>query len=65
MIEESSRILVTGGAGYLGSIFVPELLKLGHAVTVIDTFMLGQNSLVECCASEQFSVVLSIWGSGS
>jgi len=53
----SRSILVTGGAGYLGSILVPELLAAGHRVAVLDNFMYSQNSLAACCTNSAFSVV--------
>jgi nucleoside-diphosphate-sugar epimerase len=53
----SHRILVTGGAGYLGSTLVPELLAAGHKVTVLDNFMYHQNSLAHVCSDPGFEVV--------
>ena len=51
------RILVTGGAGYLGSIIVPELLARGHEVTVIDNFRYAQSSLLDCCHNPKLAII--------
>ena len=53
----SLRILVTGGAGYIGAILVPELLANGYTVTVLDSLIHGQNSLLECFANPNFDFV--------
>jgi nucleoside-diphosphate-sugar epimerase len=43
-----NRVLVTGGAGYVGAVLVPKLLEAGYQVTVLDLYMYGEDVLREC-----------------
>jgi nucleoside-diphosphate-sugar epimerase len=51
------KILVTGAAGYIGSVLVPELLRSGFSVIALDNFMYGQTSLLECVHDERLTVI--------
>jgi nucleoside-diphosphate-sugar epimerase len=51
------NILITGGAGYIGSILTPRLLSLGYSVTVLDNFLFHQSSLSECCQYDDFEII--------
>jgi nucleoside-diphosphate-sugar epimerase len=51
------KILVTGAAGYLGSILVPRLLETGNEVLATDNFMYRQTTLLDCCENRKFSMV--------
>ena len=51
------KVLITGGAGYIGSVLTAELLTKGYAVTVLDNFMYRQSSLADCCQYSTFEVV--------
>ncbi|MBI4507789.1 MAG: NAD(P)-dependent oxidoreductase, partial [Chloroflexi bacterium] len=50
-------VLVTGGAGYLGAVLCEHLLQRGYRVTVIDSLLYGQHSLLHLCADPRFAFV--------
>ena len=51
------KILVTGAAGYIGSVLVPTLLKEKHKVVALDNFMYNQASLLDCCNDKNLEIV--------
>lgn len=51
------RVLVTGGAGYLGSVLCGRLLEEGHGVTVLDSMRHGTPSLLHLCADPRLDIV--------
>ena len=53
----NQKILVTGGAGYIGGILSDCLLQAGYHVTVIDNFMYRQASLGHLCAHPNFELI--------
>ena len=53
----TARILLTGGAGYLGSIMTEHFLAAGYSVTVLDNLAYGQQTLLHLCADPRFEFV--------
>jgi nucleoside-diphosphate-sugar epimerase len=53
----ADRVLVTGGAGYLGSVLCEHLLRKGYQVTVLDNLMYGEQSLFHLGGHDRFDFV--------
>ena len=51
------RILITGGAGYVGSLLSRKLLSKGYQVRVMDDLWYGKEPIVECLKNENFELV--------
>ncbi len=60
--KERQHILITGGAGYIGSMLTGELLRLGYRVTVIDDLLFGGESLLAYISHPHFHFVkANVW----
>lgn len=51
------NVIVTGGAGYVGSALVPKLLDAGHSVTVLDLYLYGDDALANARSYEKLREV--------
>ena len=57
-MKKKEKILITGGAGYLGSMISTYLVYQGYEVTVIDKLIYSKNSLTHLFAYNNFSLVI-------
>jgi nucleoside-diphosphate-sugar epimerase len=52
-----AHVLITGGAGYIGSILTEHLLRRGDKVTAVDTLMYGDHCLFQFCENPSYEFV--------
>lgn len=52
----ATRVLITGGAGYLGSILSEHLLNNNYEVVIVDNMMYGEQNLFHLCANPRFNI---------
>ena len=51
------KILITGGAGYVGSVLIPTLVKDGHKIKCLDRFFFGDEYLKSCQFGENLELI--------
>lgn len=55
---DSGKILVIGGAGYIGSVMVRKMLQMGYKVRVLDSLLYGEQSVVELHNNPDFELIV-------
>ena len=53
-----TKILITGGAGYIGAVLIPKLLLDGYEVTCVDNLMYEPTSLMMATRNKNFNLII-------